>query len=425
MNILKNKFSGLFAMGFFHIMSSNVLKNIGSFLSGIMVVRMVSKIDYGTYVYANNILSYFMLFSGLGITSAVFQICCENQKNKCYASGIFTYGVKCSYIINLLIGGFLCGYAFFFGDVFPQSKDYLLAMSFLPVVNVGYELVTLYYRSRLENKEYSYIVTVYTFCSCISLVGMSFFWGIWGIIFSNYFAPLVCMLVAKYKFSYYDKQLINISNEIKHDIWKLALMSMTSNAISNIMFMIDISMISFFIKDESAIASYKIATTVPTAMLFISTSVVTFIYPYFAAHINDIRWTIKNAQKLMLVMIVIFFVICVTLIYNAEVLLSVIFGSKYIDAVYIFQILTVSLFFQGTFRVIIGNLLVTQRAVTFNIIESVLSGLVNVLADYILIKQYQAIGVAFSTTIVMIFSSIIITSYYVYILNKKQSACTE
>lgn len=422
MSILKEKFNKLFAMGFFHIMSSNIFRNIAMFISGIIIVRIIAKDDYGTYVYANNILSYFMLLSGLGITSAIFQVCCENQKDSTYSSGLFTYGVKCSYIINLLLGVAMYGYACLWGDVFPNSKAYLLAMSFLPVVNIGYELVTIYYRSRLENKAYSYIVMVYSISSCITLVGGSFFGGVWGIIFSNYITPLVCMIVAKYKYSFFDKQIINLSNRVKHDIWKLALMSMATNAISSMMYMIDISMITTFLKDETAVASYKIASTIPSAMLLVSTSIVTFIYPYFASHIDDILWTIRNFKKLMIRIIILFVCICTVLFVFADFIILMVFGIQYVDAVDVFRILTVSLFFQGSIRVIVGNLLVTQRAVKFNVVESILTGVVNIVADYILIQKYQASGVAFSTLLVMVFSSGIILFYYIKLLYDKKTS---
>lgn len=414
--LYKNK---LLNMGFFHIVSSNILKNLLVFLAGIIIIRVIEKNDYGAYIYANNILSYFMLFSGLGITSAVFQICCENQNRPKYALGIFSYGAKCGYVINIMISLLILTYAFLGGGMFESSRSYLLVMSFLPVLSIGYNLATVYFRYKLENIVYSYIVMIYAVCSCLSMIVGAYYFGAWGLIISNYLAPLVCILFSKRSGFYFSKEVINIQREIKIDIWKLAIMSMMTNAISNIMYMIDISMIGEYIQDEEAIASYKVATTLPTSMLFISSSVVTFIYPHFAAHINDVSWTIKNVKKIMIAMSIFFFVICTFFIFYAEVIMTLVFGKQYADAVYIFQILMAGLFFQGTFRIIIGNLLVAQRAIGFNLIESVLSGIINILADYYLIFEYKVPGIAFATVLVMIFSSSIITLYYGYLLRQK------
>ena len=65
-------------------------------------------------------------------------------------------------------------------------------------------------------------------------------------------------------------------------------------------------------------------------------------------------------------------------------------------------------------------MLVTQRKVKFNLFESILTGIVNIIGDYVLIQKYGAVGVAISTLIVMVFSGTLATSYYFFVLNKKQ-----
>lgn len=403
-------------------MLSNVFKNIGLFIAGILLVRFISKNEYGLYVYANNILSYFMLVSGLGIVSAVFQICCENGDDSDKAIEIFSYGVKCGYIINVILAVLLLGYAFVFELEVESSRQYLLLMSFLPVTNICYEFLTIYYRSRLENTKYAIIIAIYTICSSLSLIIGAAVIGVWGIILSNYLSPLVCMVFAKIAYGYYDAKIVKIGNNIKKDIWKLALISMCTNAISNIMYMIDISMISTFIRDEAIIASYKIASTIPAALMFFPGTIIAFVYPYFSRHLNDILWTRKMAIRLYGIMIGVFGLLSLILVCYANWIVVFIFGEQYSDAITVFQILSVSLFFQGTFRSIASNLFVSQREVSFNLLESIITGIINIIGDYYFIERYQSEGVAIATLIVMFFSGILSTIYYFFIINKKSSS---
>lgn len=55
MENLRNK---LFKTGFFHIFGSSVINKIVTFASGIILVRILSKEEYGVYTYAENLLSF-------------------------------------------------------------------------------------------------------------------------------------------------------------------------------------------------------------------------------------------------------------------------------------------------------------------------------------------------------------------------------
>ena len=74
---IKHLLRKLTKTGFFHIFGSSVLNKILSFMCSIVVVRIVSKISFGEYTYANNIVSLILLFSGLGMVSGTFQLCSE------------------------------------------------------------------------------------------------------------------------------------------------------------------------------------------------------------------------------------------------------------------------------------------------------------------------------------------------------------
>ena len=75
-------------------------------------------------------------------------------------------------------------------------------------------------------------------------------------------------------------------------------------------------------------------------------------------------------------------VISVLLFAFAPVIIRLLYGEQYMDSVYIFRILSINYFFSGTFRIISGNLLVTQRKLKFNFFVALVSGTINAIADY-------------------------------------------
>ena len=70
---LRNNLQKLYRTGFFHIFSANVINKILLFCNGIFIVKVLSKESFGIYSYSQNLLSLFLLFSGLGINNGLLQ----------------------------------------------------------------------------------------------------------------------------------------------------------------------------------------------------------------------------------------------------------------------------------------------------------------------------------------------------------------
>ena len=62
---------------------------------------------------------------------------------------------------------------------------------------------------------------------------------------------------------------------------------MVINALSQLLYLLDLFVIGIVDPQETIIASYKVATVIPTALIFIPNSLVIYIYPYFAEHKDD------------------------------------------------------------------------------------------------------------------------------------------
>ena len=209
-----------------------------------------------------------------------------------------------------------------------------------------------------------------------------------------------------------------ITDEDRKALLKISSISMCNNSLSNLLYLLDVFIIGLVMKDELVVASYKVATLIPTALNFIPAAVVTYIYPYFARNKNDKEWTRKSYATLMKIGFAGNGLLSVILVVFAPLIVSLCFGEQYLDAVPAFRVLSVSYFFAASFRVIAGNLLVTQRKLTFNLIMSILSGVTNVISNYFLILHYGAIGAAITTLAITSVFGVISTIYYLKVVSR-------
>ena len=84
-------------------------------------------------------------------------------------------------------------------------------------------------------------------------------------------------------------------------------------------------------------------------------------------------------------------------------------GEEYIDAVPVFRLLSINYFISGTFRIVSGNLLVTQRRLKFNLLIAIVSTVTNIIADYFFIQWWGSMGAAYATVLVVVISSVMST----------------
>ena len=91
MNKLKSLIKGidlkkLRSTGFFSIFLSTIISKVLVFFGGIIVVKILSKTDYGVYSYVLNIVAILSLMGDFGATSAAMQFMLEKNNDIDYCS---------------------------------------------------------------------------------------------------------------------------------------------------------------------------------------------------------------------------------------------------------------------------------------------------------------------------------------------------
>ncbi|NFN94091.1 polysaccharide biosynthesis protein [Clostridium botulinum] len=420
MNIKLEQLKKLNEKGLFHIFGTSIVNKILSFFTNIFVVNFLSKAEYGILGYSNNLLNIFLLFSGLGLTSAVLQFCSE-KRDENEKTAIYKYGFIGGLLANLVI----CILLFIFSICAPinieESREYISLLSFMPIIQYLFEYTTIILRTKRMNKQFALMQNLNVVLYFIFSMFGAYKFGIIGVIFGRYLAFILTFIVGCIKIKNIYKDFFNnnkLKKNLKKEIIKYSGICCASNSISQLLYLLDIFFIGLIIANEIIIAEYQVATLIPNALLFIPMNLMIFIYPYFAEKKDDKEWVKKTYFKLIKYLGIFNLLLGLMLFILAPIIIKILWGENYIGSLPCFRILSISFIISATFRIPAGNILAMMRKVRINLYISIVSGIANIILDIVLIKNLGSIGAAISTLSVVIVSSMIAVSYIITCLNK-------
>ncbi len=407
--------------GLMHMFGANVFNKIISFSGAILLVRILSKEEYGVYAYVQNILSFFLLLNGLGVVSGLLQYG-SVHRNTPLMYAFFKYGLRRGVTANTILA---LGIGLF-GLLFVKDSStciLFLIISFIPVFTIIYEIFQIYNLVLRNNKFYSLYTSLNTVLVMGGTVAGAYFLGVKGVFVFTYIALLGCIGagVAYLKRGGWirgDVEVV-IARKDASEFNRFSLISMFNNGVSFLVYIIDVFLIGVITKDMNVLASYKTATLIPFALTFIPSTIMTFVYPYFANHQNDKNWVRNRYMKLLKYCCGLNLCISLFLIFFSKFIVQICFGKEYLDCVPIFNVLAIGYFFTASFRIPGGNVLASLGKIKVNFYITVAMGLFNIIADVILIYWIGSIGAAISTLSVFLLSGLVSNFYlYRYLLSK-------
>ncbi|MDB1953655.1 polysaccharide biosynthesis C-terminal domain-containing protein [Clostridium tertium] len=404
----KEDIKSLLSKGLIQIFSANFINKIVQFMTVLFLTNIISVNEYGAFSYAQNTMSFALLLEGLGVTAGILQYSSveKDPKDKYM---FFGFGIKIGFVFNIIVSIMIMGYAMWGPVAIQSSRQYLFIMAFIPILSITYSCIQSYLRASLRNKEFSRLTVFNTIMYFIGTVSLSYIMGANGLILGMYIAYLSTILLGIY-FLRDDIKLFKFTKidnrNIQMQFIKYSIITVLSNAMSQILYLLDTQLIGVFTKNEEILASYKVATTIPFNITFIPLSLLVFVYPYFAQNKENKEWIKEKLSLLIKGLAIVNLLISLGGIILAKPIFYILF-PKYIDSVNCFRVLMVGYFISGTFRIPYGNVLASLGDAKANLINAVFSGIANIILDIVFIKQYGSIGAAYATLLVFIISSII------------------
>lgn len=409
MNSIRKKFAILHKIGVANIFSANLLNKLIAFLTNVVIVRILSKPEFGILSSANNIYSVFILLNGFGSISGILVYGAEKREEE-RKNQYYKFAIKASFIFDLAITLTMIGYSYVRQNGIEGSASCIRMLAFLPFITYFNQYCQMLMRCKKNNVIYSRLLNMDTITySLFSVIG-AYLGGVAGAVVARYIGAIVTAILG----IYYCRDIITgikrakpLSKKEKTNFVKYSIGLGISSAIASAMYLIDVFLVDYLIQDAQILAEYKTATLIPDSLNFIPLSIIVAVLPYFAEHNNEFDWIKKKLKSVFFTNMILNLFISIGLIVMASFLIPVFWGRQYMNSILCFRILCLSFFFLGTFRVLSTNILSILRKVKENLIISIISLIANCILDYYLILELGALGAAVATLLVSIVSSII------------------
>lgn len=422
---LGSSFRALRGKGALDILGGSFLMKAASFLGSIVLVRMMSKTDYGVLGYMENLYVYACLFSGLGLNNAVFRyvVLEEHREGK---AGVIAHVIRRGTAFNLVYVVVL-GIAV---HVFPHQQAFVQASVLLPVMLLGLPLQFLFdtgtysLRALFENRAYALFAVAAVACVWLSKVVGSSLAGLSGAVLSW---PLTYAMMSIAVLCYvFFKPLKKVKPVLPSDAQKrqmtiFSLQYMVTNGLWAMFQQNDMLMIGMLMGDASSVATYKVAYAIPAAMSIFSNSIGMFVAPYFVKNESDSSWVWRNYKRVLVVSTMCLGLISLAIAVICQPVVQFLYGEQYLDAVKVMRVLLLAVFLSNSIRYTAANLLAAMGLVRVNLVVSVIGMVFQIALDYAFIPQWGLIGCAWGSVIVYGLMSLAETAYFVWRFRKTSS----
>lgn len=410
------KIHNLYDTGAFHIIIGTFLTKFVALFGSVVVVRLLTKTDYGKLSYIENIYSYAYIFAGIGLSFSALRhiVLAEKIEEK---KAIFDYILKHSVIRNSLIYGIVLIVNIFF----PYPKGYEDARLWIPILSilvifqdmVRDVLNTI--RAFFANKLYALLSIIVTTGLIIGRIIGAKYAGMGGVLISRIlingiFAFCGVLLVRHVFFGKVNSEPLN--NKLTADMNKYSLQNMINDGIWALFLLNDTMIISMFITDPAILADYKVASVFPANVSIFATAIGTFVSPYFTQHENDIEWINNNHKKVTLITMAIIGLVVLGLAVLAKPLISMVYGKTYLNTAGLMRGLLIVAFFNSGMRYTTANILAALGDAKVNVYVSAIGVISQILLDFMLIPMIGINGVVVSNAAVYLIMALILLIYF-------------
>lgn len=406
--------------GIVRLMGANVLNKVITMMSNMVITRLLSVNEFGIWSYVLNIYSYLELLSGLGLLSGAFQFGAEHHGRE-DEFNYYKYCLKYGMLIDtIIVGIFLLGSGFAHFSI-EGSGFYIQIYAPLIILTYGFNLLLTIFRCEGRITEYARILNINTVLIAIgTCVGALV--GVQGVVVGRYLAYIIVVIQILFCAKNEIKKITyatGISKIQSKELWKYSIFTGISTVFNQLIYLLDVSMVAVLMTDAREVAIYKCATLIPNALAFIPNSIIIAVLPTIIHNRNEKSWLKTYIKNLFFYTGLLNFLISGLLCIFAPLVIIIIAGENYLASVPILRILLLDFFISGTFRSLSTNILAAMKRVSYNLFLSIVSGICNIIFDYILVKRMGAVGAAYATLGVVVVASILSFGYLMVIMRRK------
>lgn len=375
---------------YFYILSGNIIAKILTFIFFMIIARYYGKEVFGSYNFAISIISYFIMFSMMGIQSYAV-LCISREPQNEYK--MYREIVSCELLLAIISSILMMIYVI----LFPKNNMMILFVGTTIVIQALNTDWLFNAKQELTYTSYSMIINSLLQCILILLL----------IVFKNrnvYFLPIIVSISQLVSYIYLiicSKNKFNLKLKIvKCNIFpyiRNGIPFFFSGIFATVNCNIDIILLGFM-KTNEDVGLYSAAYKIINMLVLFVSIIFSPIYPVLVELIaqnktDKLNKLLSTVSKVILMSILPITVGGILLSGN---LISLLFGKSYEGATQAFCILllyTILLYF----REIYGYTLSTSGSQKIYMYIVSVSSSINIMANYFLIPRFGINGAAFAT----------------------------
>lgn len=402
--VVKERIYKLYSTGALHITMGTFMTKFVAFFGSIVVVRLLSKEEYGLVSYIENIYSYALIFAGFGLSYAILRylVLVENKREK---KQYFNYIINQSVIRNFFILMVLCilSQMPIFPGNYKEAKIWLPVLAILlPFQDlVNDDLFT--FRAFFKNKLYACASFFISSALILGRVIGAFFGGIGGVFFSqviiNFIAGTLGYTFIKRKLLIKDR-VEKLPKKKRRVVDRYSLQYMITNGLWAIFMLNDTFLLGLLLNSPTQLAEYRVAYVFPGNIAIFATAIGIFVAPHFTKNEDNKEWVKKNYKKVFIITATIVGVVALSIGIFAKPIIMIIYGEEYVNVVGLMRMLLLSSFMNSGLRYTSANILAAMGEVRYNMSVSFIGIILQIILDILLIPQIGTMAAAISNCIV-------------------------
>lgn len=375
-----------------------------SFFASWIALKMIDDKELGVVLFAYNIIIFLIPISGLGLNQSLIRYGALLQTKE-EKDSLFLYVTKKGFLATILIIALIIAASFLIDFQFENTQLYVIILSFVLLPTYFFEIIRAQLRLQHDNKSFAYTEFFMSFILVISVFVLSYFFQEIGYSIALLIAPLFTSLLFIKKLNVNFSLKINLPI-IDFSFWKYGFFASLSNVVTQLLFVIDILLIGYLLKDTEMVTNYRYVSLIPFSLLFLPRVFMATDFVSYTENIFDRKYIVNYIKSYLLFFSLIsFFMLAFSFLFAEELL--TLLDTNFIQFSDTFLILMIGIVGIYIFRGLFGNLLSSIGKAHVNYYIATIALLINVASNYYLIPTMGIKGAAMTTAILMWFTGII------------------
>lgn len=335
--------------GFFHLIISNYSVQFIVFGSHLLVAKIMTPSDVGIIKTIETFINMAIVLGGGGVIFALLKIIPENKNEKLRKYSL-RFAIK--YVLVFSFAVFIIFNVIAYFGLISQNKDLIFwfhLYSLIIIPSVVVMLLIRYYQAIDLFKRISGLILALKLVSAFFVLGLTYYFFIKGYVLSMVITTFIIMLILIYdiRMAIFVSQFSRDYCEIKKKIISLSKTAFFAQIIDQFKLNSGFFIANYILFDREMFGHYAFALIIIQGLNIVSTSVQQFIIPKMSEISHDVSSFSRKFKKFEFRFIIISTLIFVIAEFILPLLIGVVFGSKYNEAIPLLRIMLIGWYIQS------------------------------------------------------------------------------